>query len=175
MTDFRALIRLLVHHSVECIIVGGAAATAHGSARLTEDLAVVYRRTDENVSRLIRKAKGAEPDTSFYVQNAARIIGKRQIDLESDPPPDVVVEIDVSNTSSSKFPIYAALGVPEIWLYDGRETRFYQLAGRTYQETPRGLAFPALTAVALAEFLAESKTPGQSAALAAFRRRLSSR
>jgi Uma2 family endonuclease len=62
-----------------------------------------------------RTAKGVEPDTSFYVQNAARMIGKRRIDLETDPPPDVVVEIDLSHESSSKFPIYAALGVPEIW------------------------------------------------------------
>ncbi len=84
----------------------------------------------------------AEPDTSFYVQNAARMIGKRRIDLETDPPPDVVVEIDVSNESLSKFPIYAALGVPEIWLYDGQEARFYQLSEQSYREIPRSLAFP---------------------------------
>ncbi|HYE65925.1 MAG TPA: hypothetical protein VD966_10090, partial [Pyrinomonadaceae bacterium] len=54
MTDFRALITLLVNGSVEFIIVGGAAATAHGSARLTEDLDVVYRRTHENVARIVR-------------------------------------------------------------------------------------------------------------------------
>ncbi len=53
MTDFRALISLLVNGSIEFIIVGGAAATAHGSARLTEDLDIVYRRTQENVSRLV--------------------------------------------------------------------------------------------------------------------------
>ncbi len=88
----------------------------------------------------------AEPDTSFYVQNAARMIGKRRIDLETDPPPDVVVEIDVSNESLSKFPIYAALGMPEIWLYDGQEARFYQLSEQSYQETPCSLAFPASTA-----------------------------
>jgi Uma2 family endonuclease len=122
-----------------------------------------------------RKAKGAEPDTSFYVQNAARKIGKRRIDLETDPPPDVVVEIDVSNESLSKFPIYAALGVPEIWLYDGQEARFYELAEQSYREIPRSLAFPALTADALTEFLAHSKIAGQTATLAAFRSRLSAR
>ncbi len=61
MTDFRALIRLLAQASIEFIIVGGAAATAHGSARLTEDLDIVYRRTDENVSRLIRALTPYEP------------------------------------------------------------------------------------------------------------------
>lgn len=53
MTDFRALISLLANSSVEFIIVGGAAATAHGSARLTDDLDIVYRRTPENVTRLV--------------------------------------------------------------------------------------------------------------------------
>jgi hypothetical protein len=54
VTDFRALISLPAHDAVEFIIVGGAAATAHGSARLAEDLDVVYRRTPENVARLVR-------------------------------------------------------------------------------------------------------------------------
>lgn len=52
MTDFAALIRLLVQHDIEFILVGGAAATAHGSARLTQDLDIVYRRTSENIARL---------------------------------------------------------------------------------------------------------------------------
>jgi Uma2 family endonuclease len=117
-----------------------------------------------------RKAKGAEPDTSFYVQHATHMIGKGRIDLETDPPPDVVVGIDLSNESLSKFPIYAALGVPEIWLYDGQQARFYHLAEQRYQEIPHSLAFPVLTNAALTDFLAQSKTSGQSAALAAFRR-----
>jgi hypothetical protein len=52
MTDFRTLIAVLTEASAEFIIIGGAAATAHGSARLTEDLDIVYRRTIENLSRL---------------------------------------------------------------------------------------------------------------------------
>ncbi len=52
MTDFASLLRTLVEHRVEFILVGGAAATAHGSARLTQDLDIVYRRTDENLARL---------------------------------------------------------------------------------------------------------------------------
>jgi hypothetical protein len=53
MTKFPELLRLLVRGGVEFIIVGGAAATAHGAARLTEDLDIVYRRTPENISRLV--------------------------------------------------------------------------------------------------------------------------
>ncbi|MGH9944063.1 MAG: hypothetical protein ACRD9R_17095, partial [Pyrinomonadaceae bacterium] len=61
MTDFRALLRLLAQASVEFVIVGGAAATAHGSARLTEDLDIVYRRTPGNVSRLVHTLAPHEP------------------------------------------------------------------------------------------------------------------
>jgi predicted nucleotidyltransferase len=52
MTDIESLLRTLARNRVEFIIVGGAAATAHGSARLTEDLDIVYRRTPENIAAL---------------------------------------------------------------------------------------------------------------------------
>ena len=61
MTDFRALILLLANSAVEFVIVGGAAATAHGSARLTEDLDIVYRRTEDNISRLISALSPYKP------------------------------------------------------------------------------------------------------------------
>lgn len=139
---------------------------------LAEETNTVLETRGSTTYRRRRKMKGVEPDTSFYVQNAAQMIGKRKIDLEVDLPPDVVVEIDVSNESLSKFPIYAALGVSEIWLYDGQLARMYELAGENYQEIARSLAFPLLTNAALTDFLAQSKTSGQTAALAAFRGRL---
>jgi len=114
-------------------------------------------------------AKGAEPDTCFYVQNAARIIGQRTIIMGTDPPPDVVVEIDTTNASLDKFHIYAALGVPEIWRYDGERAYFYQLAGPSYEAIENSRAFTSLAASDLARFMEQSKTEGQTAALAAFR------
>ena len=113
--------------------------------------------------------KGSEGDESFYVQNATAIIGKRQIDLDIDPPPDVVVEVDITNESLSKFPIYAAFLVPEIWRYDGEQARIYHLVNQTYVERDESLSFPVLTAQAMTEFLEQSKTQGQTAGLAAFR------
>ena len=113
--------------------------------------------------------KGSEGDESFYVQNATAIIGKRQIDLDIDPPPDVVVEVDITNESLSKFPIYAAFLVPEIWRYDGKQARIYHLINQTYVERDASLSFPLLTAQAMTEFLERTKTQGQTAALAAFR------
>ena len=119
-----------------------------------------------------RLQKGTEPDTCFYVRNAERIIGRRKIDLESDPPPDVAVEIDTTNESLSKFPIYAALGVPEIWRYNGKSTQFYELAGRSYTGISESRFLTGLTSELLTEFLDLSKMQGQTKALIAFRRRI---
>lgn len=124
-------------------------------------------------SKLLKK--GTEPDTCFYVQNAAHIIGKRKINLDKDPPPDVVVEIDTTNDSLDKFHVYAALGVPEIWRYDGERMKFYQLVGEGYQTLEHSLAFPSLAPEDLARFVELSKTDGQSAAIEAFRAELRAR
>ena len=117
--------------------------------------------------------QGAEPDTCFYVENAKRIIGKGNIDLAKDPPPDIIVEVDVSHQSTGKLSFYSAIGVPEIWRYDERQVRILHLIeGRyvdRYVEMPSSLTFPVLTDKVLTAALEQSKTEGQSAALRTFR------
>ena len=116
-----------------------------------------------------RLARGVEPDACYYVANADRVIGKHKFDLEVDPPPDIVVEIDITNESLGKFPIYAALSVPEIWRYDGSTVQFYELVGDKYREIPASRSFTGLTPATLVLALEQSKTEGQTAALRAFR------
>jgi Uma2 family endonuclease len=113
--------------------------------------------------------RGVEPDCCYYVANADRVIGKRKFDLEIDPPPDIVVEIDITNESLGKFPIYAALSVPEIWLYDSKKIQFYELAGGKYREVSETRSFPGLTPDMLVTALELSKSDGQATALRAFR------
>jgi Uma2 family endonuclease len=121
--------------------------------------------------------RGTEPDSCFYVANAARILGKRRLDIARDPPPDLVVEIDVTSRSLGKFPTYAAFRVPEIWRYLARKGRleFYGLSDRKYVVISSSLSFPILTPRALEAFIEQSKTEGQTAAAAAFRRWLRGR
>jgi Uma2 family endonuclease len=114
--------------------------------------------------------QGAEPDTCFYVENAKRIIGKGDIDLAKDPPPDIIVEIDVSHQSTGKLSFYSAIGVPEIWRYDERQVRILHLVDGQYVEMPSSLTFPVLTDKVLTDALEQSKTEGQSAALRTFRK-----
>lgn len=115
--------------------------------------------------------KGTEPDTCYYVANADRVIDHDDIDLNVDPPPDLVVEIESTNESTAKFPIYVALQVPEIWRVDAphNEVRMYELRGNRYWEVPASVSFPILTPKVLGEFLRERETKGQKAAMAAFR------
>jgi Uma2 family endonuclease len=124
-------------------------------------------------SKLLKK--GLEPDACFYVQNAAHVIGKRRLNLDVDPPPDVVVEVDTTNESLPKFPIYVALGVPEIWRYDGQHVYFYKLVGEDYELIQNSLAFPNFNTQDLTRYMEQGKTEGQTAALTAFIKMLRSR
>lgn len=121
--------------------------------------------------RLKSAHKGVEPDSCFYIANAGLVIGKRVINLEFDPPPDVVVEIDITSETLKKLPIYAALQVPEVWRYDGTRVHFHALVEAEYREIAESRAVPGLSAAMLAEALQQSKTAGQAAALRAFRDR----
>ena len=101
--------------------------------------------------------QGFEPDSCFYIQNLASVRGKGRIDLRTDPPPDLVVEIDITNPSIPKLPIYAAFGVPEVWRYDGSRLEMLALEGGRYAGSARSRVLPALTARALSDLLGESK------------------
>ena len=118
----------------------------------------------------------------FHEKKRAALIGNRiDVDFETDPPPDVVVEIDVHHDSRSRFRMYARLGVPEIWRYDGREMTIYLLEDEAseskarYIEHDTSAALPMLTAQLLSEMLERMRNEGELAALLAFEEWLQSR
>ncbi|MBS1809135.1 MAG: Uma2 family endonuclease [Acidobacteria bacterium] len=113
--------------------------------------------------------KGAEPDDSFYVQNAAAVIGKEDLNLQHDPPPDIVIESDLTSSSLDRFAIYAGLGVPEIWRIFNRQIEIWLLTERNYEESPTSRAFPFVTMEALNEFLMIGLTEGERKAAQTFR------
>jgi Uma2 family endonuclease len=117
-------------------------------------------------------SKGVEPDASFYFQNVKHLIGKEDIDLEQDPPPDLVVEVDVTNSSLGKFPIYAALGIPEVWRYTRKACRFYALTDGKYNEIAVSGFLPKLTGEMIADAIEIGRSKGQDEARKTFRRRM---
>jgi Uma2 family endonuclease len=100
-----------------------------------------------------KKAKGNEPDACFYVQSAPLIGNRVDIDFEIDPPPDIAVEIDLHRDSISKFSIYAALGVGEVWRYDGEVLKIDLLEGADYIPANQSRTLPILTSEILTHFL----------------------
>jgi len=112
--------------------------------------------------------KGAEPDACFYVQMAEAVGTKEQIDFNTDPPPDVVVEIDIHHESISKFQIFAAFAVPELWRYDGETLLIYHLRDGEYVSSDASLALPLLTGAVLTQFLARSPKEDQYDIVLAF-------
>ena len=106
---------------------------------------------------------GLEPDDCFYFQNEAAIRGKLDLDLNQDPPPDLALEIDVTSKSLNRFPIYARLGVPEIWCYDSGELKIYLLQNDEYIESQTSLVFPSLPIRELPRLIEENRTEGRRA------------
>ena len=81
----------------------------------------------------------SEPDAYSYVQSAALVGNRVQLDFTNDPPPDIVAEVDINHDSLSKFPFHAALGMTEIWRYDG-QTMTITFERKTAEDTVRNVA-----------------------------------
>jgi len=105
------------------------------------------------------------------IKNSADLgIGKDELDLTVDPPPDLAVEIDVTNESFSKFPIYATFGVPESWRYiDNRKSVvMYALRDNAYMEIQASRSFPLVTPETLARFIEQGHAEGRKKTLGSF-------
>src|SRR5215471_3312665 len=112
--------------------------------------------------------KGNEPDASFYVQTADQIGNRLSLDFATDPPPDIAIEVDVHHDSRDKLPIYAALGVIEVWRFDGKAVAIYLLEHLGYRESQTSLALPILTNRLLTDILVRVGSEGELKALIAF-------
>ncbi|MEB3337555.1 MAG: Uma2 family endonuclease [Leptolyngbyaceae bacterium] len=100
--------------------------------------------------------RGSEPDCAYYIQNQPKVAGRR-VDLATDPPHDLVVEVDITHTDIDKNRLYAAIGVPEFWRYNGRDWRILQLQDGAYQECDRSPIFPWVEKEFLYQFLAQAQ------------------
>jgi Uma2 family endonuclease len=112
--------------------------------------------------------KGLEPDECYYVSSFSKLPENGTLDIAVDPPPDLAIEVDISRPDVAREPIYAALGVREVWLYDGR--RFGVLrrdAAGHYEAVPQSQEFPDLPVDDFNRFVQIGLTSRQPAAIAA--------
>jgi Uma2 family endonuclease len=101
-----------------------------------------YEGAASTTFRKESKKKGFEGDATFYFENAEVIRGKNEIDLMIDPSPELVVEVDITHGSMPKFPIFADLGIKEVWRFDAEKVSFYRLEKNSYNEVQESVCLP---------------------------------
>ena len=103
-------------------------------------------------------ARGFEPDACFYLDHADAVILDRPLDLTVDLPPDLVIEVDITRSSLDKLPIYAALGVPEVWRYTDGEVEIYSLTADAYTGADTSRVLPGIGADMVRRCIDEART-----------------
>lgn len=101
--------------------------------------------------------RGFEPDSCFYVENEPLVRDKDRLDLDVDPPPDLVIEIDVTSFSMNKLPLYASIGVPEVWRYEDAEIEILLLDGGSYRKSPESRCLSGIRDATLTDLMRKSK------------------
>jgi Uma2 family endonuclease len=103
--------------------------------------------------------RGFEPDECYYVQNWRKVTGTREIDFNTDPPPDLMIDVETGRTVASRLSVIAAFQIPEVWRYDGaRITPLALQPNGTYAEVTASAVLPGFPFVAAAEELARALT-----------------
>ncbi|HEY7494636.1 MAG TPA: Uma2 family endonuclease [Candidatus Tectomicrobia bacterium] len=124
---------------------------------LTEELNLLAKSFGATTLNRADLEHGAEPDSCYYIQHVNQIEG-RQVDLTTDPPPDLILEIDISSPSSRRIDIYKQLGVPEIWRYSGGSVHMYRLQDGEYVPCDRSPSFPLVSLTVINQFLQQAET-----------------
>lgn len=136
---------------------------------LAQELEIEIRSAGSTTLKRRIAKRGIEPDNCYYIQNELAIRGKETLNLETDPAPDLAIEIDITSSSVNKLGIYSALGIAELWRYNGRNLKFYQLREEQYIECEFSIAFPIISVSDISRFIQQSKTMGEIALLKSFR------
>jgi Uma2 family endonuclease len=138
---------------------------------LTDELDVPVKagRTTTHKRKDLNRA--TEPDQCYWLrQNAQLMVGKRQLDLTVDPPPDLVVEVDVTSSSLARLPIFAAMGIPEVWRLASGVLEFLHLeADGRYEARDMSQSFPTFSVADIARFLEQGRGTEETAWIRSFR------
>ena len=120
-----------------------------------------FKREDVN--------RGFEADEAYYIQNAAAVADKGELDLEIDPPPDLVIEVDISRSSIDKMPLFHSLGVPEIWRYAGDKLSVYLRGHAGYVLSEKSNVLPRFPLDEAGQVIEQRTTVGETQQIRSFR------
>jgi Uma2 family endonuclease len=120
-------------------------------------------------------ARGLEPDNCFYIQNESLVRGRDELDLTRDPPPDLVIEVDIASPSRRRLPLYEALGVPEVWVWRGDAVTIHVLSNAgSYEARDDSAVMPGFPLSTAAEFLGHRHTMSDTELVRRFREAIGS-
>ena len=119
--------------------------------------------------------KAFEADESYYIEHAEQIRPKEEVDLTIDPPPDLVIEVEITSSAIQKLKLFAAMGVPEVWRHDGEHLEMFVLEDSTYVPIETSHALPGLTVDLINSLLEQRFSLGETAIMRKFRKSLSQR
>ena len=136
---------------------------------LSDELDIELCKCGSLLMRIRDRKLGAEPDSCYYIKNEPLIREKTEIIMGQDPPPDLVLEVDITNPSDRRLPIYALLGIPEVWIYDGYNIKFLALENGGYLSIEQSLSFPVLSTAIVVEFMQKRFSLGERQTLKEFR------
>ncbi len=128
---------------------------------LAEEWKLPLKAAGSTTLRRKQKQTGLEPDECFWLANAPRMAGRRQLDLRRDPPPDLAIEVEKSRRGKlDRMALYARLRVPELWRLGKKGLAFFRLEGNGYVAASTSLAFPGLDPVLVEKYIAEVAEAG---------------
>jgi Uma2 family endonuclease len=116
--------------------------------------------------------KAFEADESYYVTHAAELLEKEELDFEIDPPPDLVIEVEITSSAIRKMKLFAKIGVPEVWRHDGDEIRMFRLVDDDYEPILSSVEVPGLTALMINEMLDQRLKISETKLIREFRERV---
>ncbi|WP_197170690.1 Uma2 family endonuclease [Novipirellula aureliae] len=172
MTYFEGMLELMnpsrQHENIGCLI-----------GRMVETYTEVQGIEIQSVASTTFKRqeikKGFEADESDYVQHAEQIRVKEEVDLKIDPPPDLVIEVEITTSAIPKMVLFAAMGVPEVWRHDGEQLTMHLLSGGKYESIEESSTLPGYTIAMVEAILDKRFEIGETALIRSFRESLSLR
>lgn len=113
--------------------------------------------------------QGFEADQAYYIQHAEAVRQKDEIDLMVDPPPDLVIEVELTSSVIHKLELFASMGVPELWRHDAQQLRLFQLQGSIHVQTPSSKVLPGFPLALAQSILQRRRSQGETALIREFR------
>ncbi len=113
--------------------------------------------------------RGFEADEAYYVEHAEAVLSKEEIDLSVDPPPDIVIEIEITSSALPKMTLFASMGIAEVWRHNGRTLKLFRLQDADYRQVDASVALPGFPVKLAESLLTKRLMQGETALVHQFR------